>query len=646
MSVGNAAVNGVTSGAGRSVLECDLILKGGVTSGVLYPPAVLRLAGAFRFRSIGGASAGAIGAALAAAAEFGRQAFPDHERPPGAGLEGLAELCEELSRPGFTMARLKPLDGFRSLVQALFLFNRLSTSRTAKKSGFVHALRTLLAATVALLAVAPLASLLGGVLFGLLGTPLAREAERTVPALFVPVVLLSSAIGVIVAAGAAMLLRLGGLAPSGAAGYGMCTGSAGARADFRNPVELELTDWLHYWINRLAGKKPGAAPLTFSELERHGIKLRLMSTNLSLSQAFVLPLERGSRSFFFRSEDMKRIFPPAVHAALDAFGRRNPTDKLIFPEGVEFLRFPFGDELPIVVGARLSLSFPVLLTSVRVHSFAPRSYDKARRNEPVDPETDLEDHWFSDGGITSNFPIHLFDTWFPTRPTFGITLYDSPVSRVLAQRESNQTREAVVLPRPRDFDLARPPRTAISGTGDFLRAVFNAAQSHRDVAQSGLPSYRERIVQVFLDSSEGGLNLAMDRKTILGIQHKGTLAADELLARFRSGSALSGHYREHVWVRTLTLLSQLEKHFAEIRKSVPGASWKDEVLADYAALLDEQMNARPVWYRKQSARWNAEALRRVRALLELVDAWDSSESPCFSAEPPRPEGRLRVTSET
>jgi hypothetical protein len=176
--------------------------------------------------------------------------------------------------------------------------------------------------------------------------------------------------------------------------------------------------------------------------------------------------------------------------------------------------------------------------------------------------------------------------------------------------------------------------------------VFNAAQSHRDVAQSGLPSYRERIVQVFLDANEGGLNLAMDRKTIQGIQNKGTLAADELLERFRSGSALSDHYLEHVWVRTLTLLGQLEKHFAQIRASVPGATWKPEVLAGYEALLDRQMKARPVWYRKQSAQWNIEALRRMRALLELIDAWESSGGPCFSAEPPRPEGRLRVTSET
>src|SRR5262245_56305968 len=109
MSVGNVEVERAAGEGTEPTLECDLILKGGVTSGVLYPPAVLRLAEAFRFRSIGGASAGAIAAALTAAAEFGRQTFREGTPPAGAGFDGLDELCRELARPGFIQARLKPL---------------------------------------------------------------------------------------------------------------------------------------------------------------------------------------------------------------------------------------------------------------------------------------------------------------------------------------------------------------------------------------------------------------------------------------------------------------------------------------------------------------------------------------------------------
>src|SRR5947209_496830 len=48
--------------------QCDLVMKGGITSGVVYPAAVMALKDTFRFRSIGGTSAGAIAAALTGAA--------------------------------------------------------------------------------------------------------------------------------------------------------------------------------------------------------------------------------------------------------------------------------------------------------------------------------------------------------------------------------------------------------------------------------------------------------------------------------------------------------------------------------------------------------------------------------------------------
>src|SRR4051794_28900018 len=52
---------------------CDLVLTGGVASGVVYPWAIVELARAYRFRNIGGTSVGAMAAALAAAAEYGRR---------------------------------------------------------------------------------------------------------------------------------------------------------------------------------------------------------------------------------------------------------------------------------------------------------------------------------------------------------------------------------------------------------------------------------------------------------------------------------------------------------------------------------------------------------------------------------------------
>lgn len=59
----------------------DLTMQGGTTSGVVYPLAVCELATRFRFRNVGGASAGAIAAAATAAAEVGRSEQARHPEP-------------------------------------------------------------------------------------------------------------------------------------------------------------------------------------------------------------------------------------------------------------------------------------------------------------------------------------------------------------------------------------------------------------------------------------------------------------------------------------------------------------------------------------------------------------------------------------
>src|SRR6185295_14728265 len=76
--------------------ECDVIMKGGITSGIVYPRAVLALADGHRFRSIGGTSAGAIAAAITAAAELGRDkgGFEHVETIPAAMRDGLATLFQ------------------------------------------------------------------------------------------------------------------------------------------------------------------------------------------------------------------------------------------------------------------------------------------------------------------------------------------------------------------------------------------------------------------------------------------------------------------------------------------------------------------------------------------------------------------------
>ncbi|HKN43180.1 MAG TPA: hypothetical protein VJW23_04600, partial [Propionibacteriaceae bacterium] len=84
----------------------DLTMEGGTTSGVVYPLAVCELATDFRFRNVGGASAGAIAAALTAAAELGRSS---RLLAPGGSDQQVTEQQDSAEttngnhiRPGFT----------------------------------------------------------------------------------------------------------------------------------------------------------------------------------------------------------------------------------------------------------------------------------------------------------------------------------------------------------------------------------------------------------------------------------------------------------------------------------------------------------------------------------------------------------------
>ncbi|WP_312647363.1 patatin-like phospholipase family protein, partial [Stenotrophomonas sp.] len=99
---------------------CDLVMKGGITSGIVYPNAVLALARDYRFKSIGGTSAGAIAAAVAAAAACGDRRQQAGEHLPGdAGYGGLSAVSAQLSRRGFIYSLFQPARGARAAYRLL-----------------------------------------------------------------------------------------------------------------------------------------------------------------------------------------------------------------------------------------------------------------------------------------------------------------------------------------------------------------------------------------------------------------------------------------------------------------------------------------------------------------------------------------------
>src|SRR5690349_6276450 len=97
---------------------CDLVMKGGITSGIIYPNAVIALAREYRFKNIGGTSAGAIAAAAAAAAALGdrrkRANLTIEGDPARVGFEGLATVAGQLGRADFIYSLFQPASGARN----------------------------------------------------------------------------------------------------------------------------------------------------------------------------------------------------------------------------------------------------------------------------------------------------------------------------------------------------------------------------------------------------------------------------------------------------------------------------------------------------------------------------------------------------
>ena len=218
--------------------------------------------------------------------------------------------------------------------------------------------------------------------------------------------------------------------------FGMCDGQTPTTG--RPSTPRPLTQWLYELFNRLAGLD-SATPLTFGHLwgddavtlyrdaladgdhlppsrdvvaERR-VDLRMMGTNVSMARPYTLPFD--VRTYFWCEECLGNYFNDEVRRAMRECPSGGPADDdLRCPEHHTALwRVPAAPDLPVVVAVRISLSFPVLFSAVPLHTV-----DRYRATG----KQDVRICWFADGGISSNFPIHLFDAMWPTRPTFGITL--------------------------------------------------------------------------------------------------------------------------------------------------------------------------------------------------------------------------------
>ena len=608
----------------RTRAECDVVMKGGITSGIVYPAAISALAEHYRLRSIGGTSAGAIAAAGAAAAEYGRSSGSF------ARLAALPAELGETDAAGTT--RLFRLFQPQPSTRALFDLLAAGLMPDAR-----HWLRASCRWFVAAIANFPFAAFVAFVLAAaIVGVAVVRGADAVAIAL-------AAALGIVsFVTTLAIWIALAALRRIPANAYGLCNGMGSADA---------LTPWLYSKIQSLAGRAP-EQPLTFGDLWRGSadappadpqalrktwlrrIDLRLMTTALSHGRPYSFPLEINE--FHFDADEWRALFPAVV------------VDHLIATAGAPIAEGPLAGkyrlaamaDLPIIVPVRMSLAFPVLLSAVPLHRV---------RHDP-DPEHAgewlhvAERVWFSDGGICSNFPIHFFDATLPSRPTFGIDLTDDRFVRdhardpedyvwMPAHNGSGSTTKVV--------DVERDGQPSARG---FLGAILDTMQNWSDSTQLGAPGFRDRVIHVRLSADEGGLNLRMRPELIRRVAARGAEAARVLLAHYAHRDppphTVTG-WRNHRWVRYRVALRLIEQSLEGLRAA------EDATAATPAGIL--AMHAHPPSYRFRTAAQRDAARAAYLELLALADRYagvrETLGYPIFehdAADGPHPRSELRI----
>jgi Patatin-like phospholipase len=575
---------------------CDLVLNGGVASGVVYPWALLELARHYRFKNIGGNSVGAMAATVAAAAEYGRcngvaDCFEPLRRFP-------IKLAEEKNGKTQMLRLFQPSRSVRRLFEVFLAVVRWRTpvadgtdaepappnTRPPKKRelsgwGLVAQVLGLYGVWFALAAL----SVLAGVA--------TYFAARTA-GLFAVALLALLALGWVV--GLALLIGAYGfycdLRALADNDYGLCRGRSQATG------EDALVEWLHRGIQLSAGRQREDPPLTFADLwaaprfgqagpapllgglqpPDPGINLQMFASNVTQGRPIRLPLSDANTRLYYHPDDWEKIFPGYVMRALEQASRpyapvSRSDPRLDSPPNAEqgalmarLRELPSGG-MPIVVAARLSLCFPLLFTSVPVYAVDYEAPQKDRH---------LRRCLLSDGGLCTNFPIHLFDAAHPRWPTFALLLdnrlqkYDGQAlwlpDKHLEGRGDNWQRS---VPGAENDGRQRSLLDRLLG---FAGGMLLTIKDWNDRSAGRLPHVRNRIVRLALQNGEGQLNLAMRSQTILRMAHEyGTDAGKALVKAFAPDKdGAKPAWREHVYIRSMIELRALRRHLKGYTESV------------------------------------------------------------------------------
>ncbi|MEL6427592.1 MAG: patatin-like phospholipase family protein [Planctomycetota bacterium] len=597
----------------------DLVLKGGVASGIVYPDAVRKLATKFHFVGIAGTSAGAIVASIAAAAEYRRRQTGSSE-----GYDVLATASEELMGEGRMLELFRPDAATeRAFAPAKGMLVGHSRLRLALR----WLVLPLFAPALVVLAISRFASLASVGFLGWLTLAL-----------------------IAVSLGALVLSVLSNARRWRDNDYGFCSGTAQGQTR-SNGALPPLSEWLHEKIQSAAGL-PLSQPLTFGDLHgaplpdclahmegRDGfrsIDFRAITTCLSLARPFEFPM--SSNLFGFRPEELERVLPDiVVQHLVDAAHARTARERAVrddpdwtssrecHVEGT--LALPHTSELPVLLATRMSLSFPGLLSMVRLWKYLPG-------HEPYGPSrtgSHMEPLWFSDGGITSNLPVARFDSPLSAWPTLAINLlYERESDRPVrgADRGKDKT---IHLPRIGQDELPKllyPWRDSGAlwpSLGGWVMGIFTSAQVWTDNNAVQMRGSRERVLEVWLSKDEGGLNLNMEPHVLASLLQRGYEAAERLIDRFADepieaddAPVEEDSWDQYRWVRiraSVSALSDTIRDFVErFERDAPGdRPWKC-----YFEIPPEAHQS----YRPRSVKQANAMLDDLQVLSKLARKWD------------------------
>ena len=601
--------------------KCDIVMKGGITSGVVYPGVVCKLAEQYEFCSIGGASAGAIAASLTAAAEYarkkGRNVFADLAQvPKWLGADSQEARGSNL----FNLFQPQPrMSGLFNVATAFLLQGWWRKAAAVLRVLWIETLLGVgLGATVILAA---------GPHYGLACLGVFALAALV-------------ALGFILIFGAlGLLFRLSFLPRCH---YGFCFGFTKRKKN--NPVSL--VEWLNEKLTAFAGDLPAGEPLTFGRLHKAGVTLKMITTCLTFGRPFTLPFE--SNEFYFAPDEMRHYMPEDVVKWMEDHPhstKHDTHDRLVDLTG--FKPLPDHHDMPVILAARLSLSFPFLFCAVPLYAIdfsrRVRKTDdppRTKKREPGDALDPGEPYrpervWFADGGITSNFPIHLFDGPLPRWPTFGLDLAD-------LRPDQDETSDRTWMPTSNRGGMANQWTRLNTnwglGAGTAAFSMIDAARHWMDNLQAAAPGYRDRIVHVFLNKKEGGLNLNMPTDTVATLSGYGTKAAARLIDHFVNGTD-SGKPTEMTWdnqrwIRyrsTSTVLQEFLIHYSTVLQN-PEAG--DSSILDMICRTED---VPPSSYRLTH---QCECARDMTK--QLMNVADESKDCDLEKGTPRPEPRLLI----